>query len=229
MVRWGQLARFFPKRLIYIATLLVLGLTTTNGKNHQDEHLQNQTDRTTTKTSRSPIVTLSGNYCTGWITSKVYTSNNTYSWQYGQAFDVSLKITFSSGIGVGVDYEHSWTQYPAGHNSYSRITGNDENLKIDYVGPSVYYGMLFGTRFYGRAELGIGYAHHDYMNQDKQSGVGMKCVLGIDYVMSDHFSVGLELERLAVNLPDRDNSSSKKYYDDGFQRFSINVGLRVRL
>lgn len=160
------------------------------------------------------------NISPGWITSKVFTPSDTYTWQSGLGFEVGCRCLFHSGYGFGISYAHSSTDYPGGYN-----------LGLNYAGASFVYGGHFAQHWIATVEAGIGFAIYSDAGVNTQSGFGSKYAIGIERLIGRSFGLGINIaSHMHTFSKDEDNGyyDSDKYIN-GFQRLSINIGMRLYL
>ena len=174
----------------------------------------------TQRKEKSVEHTLMANYSPGWITSKVITPYDEYSWQGGHGFEMGYRCLFSSGFGFGLNYAHSHTDFPHGYD-----------LGLNYAGASLIYGGRVAQQWILFTEIGLGYANYTDAGRKMQDGLGTKYGVGLEYVLGTAMGVGLNLSYQASTFSKDKNNG---YYDsdkyrNGFNRLSINVGFRLYL
>lgn len=153
-----------------------------------------------------------------WITSKVYTSHEWYSWRTGMELTGEYNCVFSGGTGFGITYTSNITSYP-----------NAGDLKQYYVGPSLVYAGFLGSHWHAKVDVGIGYTNcSDELSSE--GGVGLKSGLSIEYLPCRNVGIGLEMISVSSYLGKQpeiapDNSNER----NGVARIGLTLGLRVYL
>ena len=164
--------------------------------------------------------TIFANYMPGWITSKVYTPHGNHSWQGGQGYEVGYRCLFHGGYGFRLSYSHSETTFPYGYE-----------LGLNFAGASFIYGGHFAPQWIFTSEIGLGYANYTDAGSKMKDGFGTRYALGMEYMLGSAIGIGLGLSYQASTFSKDKNNG---YYDsdkyvNGFNRLSVNVGLRLYL
>lgn len=153
-----------------------------------------------------------------WITSKVYTSHEWYSWRTGMELTGEYNCVFSGGTGFGITYTSNITSYP-----------NAGDLKQYYVGPSLVYAGFFGSHWHAKVDVGIGYTNcSDELSSE--GGVGLKSGLSIEYLPCRNVGIGLEMISVSSYLGNRSDFAPRNTNErNGIARIGLTLGLRVHL
>lgn len=163
--------------------------------------------------------TLSASVAPGWITSKVATPYDEYSWRLGMGYELGYRCLFHNGYGFGLNYAHSSTHYPGGYQ-----------LGLNYAGASFVYGGHISSQWIATFEIGLGYANYTDGGTKVKDGLGSKYGIGIEYQLSNILGIGIGLTHY-VQTFSKDNNG---YYDsdkyvNGFKRFGLNAGIKIYL
>lgn len=153
-----------------------------------------------------------------WITSKVYTPKNSYSWRTGFEVTGEYNCVFSGGTGFGITYTSNITSYP-----------NAGDLKQYYVGPSLVYAGFLGSHWHAKVDVGIGYTNcSDELSSE--GGVGLKSGLSIEYLPCRNVGIGLEMISVSSYLGNRSDFAPRNTNErNGIARIGLTLGLRVHL
>ena len=153
-----------------------------------------------------------------WITSKVYTSHEWYSWRTGMELTGEYNCVFSGGTGFGITYTSNITSYP-----------NAGDLKQYYVGPSLVYAGFLGSHWHAKVDVGIGYTNcSDELSSE--GGVGLKSGLSIEYLPCRNVGIGLEMISVSSYLGNRSDFAPRNTNErNGIARIGLTLGLRVHL
>ena len=153
-----------------------------------------------------------------WITSKVYTSHEWYSWRTGMELTGEYNCVFSGGTGFGITYTSNITSYP-----------NAGDLKQYYVGPSLVYAGFLGSHWHAKVDVGIGYANRSD-ELSSEGGVGLKSGLSIEYLPCRNVGIGLEMISVSSYLGNRSDFAPRNTNErNGIARIGLTLGLRVHL
>ena len=206
------------------ATIILLCLTVWQSAQAQDiypdsiEVGDNPLGFETLKEEKTVEHTIIANYMPGWITSKVYTPYDDYSWQGGHGYEVGYRCLFSSGFGFGLNYSHSQTNFTYGYE-----------LGLNYAGASFIYGGHIARQWIFTTEIGLGYANYTEAGRKMKDGFGTKYAVGVEYMLGSAMGIGIGLSNQTSTFSKEKNN---RYYDsdkyvNGFNRFSVNVGFRL--
>lgn len=175
---------------------------------------------------KGPDVSLGIGVDGGWMTSKVYTPAGDYTWKGGVGFVAKMNCVFSSGMGFGMDYEHSQTSYPVGP-----FTSTTSGLNLDYYMPYFLYSTSAGGNWLFCASVGLGVAHYKKEGVS-QTGLGFKTALGVEYMVHKNVGIALDVERRIATFSEPDDFNyykKNKNESYGFSRLAIGLGLLLHL
>lgn len=146
-----------------------------------------------------------------------------YTGAQAQITDEEVHNTIAVNIGEGVSYYmltfgqlttdltidydcNLWGKFGLGANvQYSMLRKNHDRFdrKFDnlfYIGPCATFSHYTELGWRWHASAGIGYAAYlgDYSGSDWKGGLGYKIKYGIDYLITDHFGIGVEINGLGT-------------------------------
>lgn len=121
-----------------------------------------------------------------WITSKVYVGSEEFSGI--SAFNLMLQYShlWKSGWGCGLQAFQS--HFKVGDSNNSNYGGS---ANIFYLGPSLTYAYRTDKGWLWTMNYGMGYTSID--EADSYSGFGMTLSVGVDYMLTKHLGVGLDV------------------------------------
>lgn len=149
----------------------------------------------------------------GWVDSKLYDMNGeSLGFKGGLDWKLSYEYAWSSGWGVGVQYSGSRTSFEGG------------DMMLSYIAPELLMRARF-NRWILKWGLGVGLFLYDdsYYNA---SGVGMHVNLGMEYMLSDHWGIGLSFNTINASLPNQEGVKLKDNERSGISRLNALGGLR---
>lgn len=150
-----------------------------------------------------------------FITSEVIDLNNQrYSWQPGTIYQLSYSYIFSSGYGLGFVTGRSHTPY------------EETSLDLVYYGPSFAMAGRFGQRWQGNLSISIGGAHVKFNPGDQSWGVAFNSTVGIEYLLSRHWGLAVDLNAFSVNLGKDETGTFER---KGVARLSLMAGVAFHL
>lgn len=151
-----------------------------------------------------------------FVTSKVYLEANRYqgtalkasSWRAGVGTFLQYEHFLKRGFGFGLDLYYHDTRYSQEGHQHERLTAA---LRSIYIGPSFAYSLCFKNHWRFDSSIGMGYG---YVSGDlaDNSGLGIKLRAGIEYMVTPHFGVGVDLYELYVFTKDDSLDDFKKMY-----------------
>lgn len=152
-----------------------------------------------------------------WTTSEIYYPNGSHeSGMRGFGMALSYTMAGDDFWGIGIDAQHIRTKV--------RQYKTDWDYKMTYVGPCFVakHDLSESFRLYGT--LGIGVAlFKDY--DASEVGFGFRYDLGVEYLLTKHLSVGVDL----VDLVSRFNQNGETKNSDGSSIGVNNLGLMAIL
>lgn len=162
---------------------------------------------------RAPSSTFEGSIGYGWITSKLYDADG-YSMgsKSGLEWKLSYEYTWSSGWGIGLQYSGFRTSFPGG------------NMMLSYIAPE-WVARYRWNKLILKAGLGIGafLYHEPFYNS---AGVGAHVTVGLEYMLTNHWGVGVSLNTVNGTLPDRGDVILNDNERTGVSRINVLGGLR---
>ena len=156
--------------------------------------------------------TISFNVGPAWITSKVYTPYDTYTWRGGFELGVEYSCVFSKGYGFGLSYLHNITSYP------------EAKARINFMGPSFVYAGLISRKWRGIIEIGLGYSTFSD-GYSTESGLGVKYSTGMEYMLSDNIGISAKLRNLTVYMGGKDEGYGDDDEAKGVARLAFQFGV----
>lgn len=165
------------------------------------------------KMRKVPASTLEFSAGYGWVTSKLYDVNGvSLGSKGGVEWKLSYEYTWKSGWGIGVQYSGYRASFP------------DGDMMLSYIAPE-WVGRTRWDKWIFKAGLGVGlFLYND--PEYNATGVGAHATLGIEYMISDQWGVGLTLNTVNGSLPNRDDFKLKDNERSGITRFNVLGGLR---
>lgn len=148
------------------------------------------------------------------IVSKMSTPTRTYDALTTAELVMEYEHVWKRGLGFGVNL--SFMSFGMGDG----IHVTQFSLCPTFVGAyKTDKGWLWNT------ELGIGYGQMDdgYL---LQGGVVSLCKAGVDYMLSNHWGIGTEINSIVLRRNAPDGWDTKKDGQYGLQRYNLLVGLR---
>ena len=183
----------------------------------------------------SNVIKVSGGL--DFVTSKIYYPENRYqgskvkasSWKPGVSALVEYEHFWKSGWGFGVNLIYNDTRY----SQEGRLNENPSlALRSVYIGPSLVYSGCFNDHWRVECGYGLGYG---FLGGDlaENDGLGMMFKAGIEYMVTPHFGLGVELNELVVYTKE-DNSTeefkrlypSESNFTSGISRLGLAAGVR---
>ena len=168
-----------------------------------------------------PRQVLKVNYGLSWLTSKYETGRRSYDSKLGTGFDVGLDFYWKSGIGIGLMYAHTRTEFDEGIKMYT-----------NFVGPGVLFSEMIGKKFRMDAGIMLGYCRYsetwkDFRRSEDRFAALMR--LGMEYMLSPNIGVGVQANMFTVSLkkPEGIELKSNEFY--GVRRIGLEAGLRLYL
>lgn len=162
---------------------------------------------------RAPANTFEGSIGYGWITSSIYDADG-YSMgsKSGLEWKFSYEYTWSNNWGVGLQYSGFRTSFPGG------------NMTLSYIAPE-WVARYRWNKLILKAGLGIGafLYHEPFYNS---AGVGAHVTVGLEYMLTNHWGVGVSLNTVNGTLPDRGDVILNDNERTGVSRINVLGGLR---
>ena len=179
----------------------------------------------------SDIVKLSGGL--SFIISNVYIDNQYENkvmrsiWRPGISALLEYEHIFKSGWGFGLNVIYNDTRYK---NTYINSAKKNLALRQIYLGPSVVRRSLIGNRWLVEGAFGIGYSHLGGDFLDGTSGLGFMLKGGVEYMLSKHVGIGVEMNDVIAITGENNDALIKKYSEEnswsGTFRIDFAAGIR---
>lgn len=167
-----------------------------------------------------PSNVLKVNVGPAWLTSKMYvTSSNYYS--NLSALNVELQYSHLWKSGWGCGFTAFQSHFDIGDSdSYDRRG----SANIFYVGPTLTYAYRTDKGWLWTMNYGLGYTSFDA--DDVYSGFGMTFNVGVDYMLTKHLGVGIELNEYAGFFKEPEGWQNEHDESYGISQFGLLAGLR---
>ncbi len=150
-----------------------------------------------------------------WISSKVYVTYNAY-YKYRGALDVcaDYEHLWQNGAGVGVNFASNHVSF----DQYGSFTQT-------YLGPSFVYAYRWTKHIGLECALGLGCSFYAEQGGYNDVGLGTMCKLGVEYLCTEHFGIGLQYSAWSsyYSKPDDFQLANDEQYR--LDRFGFQVGL----
>ena len=162
---------------------------------------------------RAPSSTFEGSIGYGWITSKLYDADgNSLENKGGLEWKLSYEYTWSSGWGIGLQYSGYKTSFPGG------------NMMLSYIAPE-WVARYRWDKWMLKAGLGVGVFlyHEPFYNS---TGVGAHATISGEYMMDEHWGIGISVNTVNGTLPERSEVKLKDNERSGITRINVLGGLR---
>jgi hypothetical protein len=179
----------------------------------------------------SDIIKLSGGL--SLILSNVYLENQyenkvmRSSWRPGISALLEYEHIFKSGWGFGLNVIYNDTRFK---NTYKNKAKKNLALRQIYLGPSVVRRNLIGSRWLVEGAFGMGYSYLGGDFLDGTSGLGFMLKGGVEYMLSKHVGIGVEMNDVIAITGENDDDFIKKYSEDnswsGSVRIDFAAGIR---
>lgn len=121
-----------------------------------------------------------------WITSKVYVGSEEFSGI--SAFNLMFQYSHLWKTGWGCGLQAFQSHFKVGDSSYSNYGGS---ANIFYLGPSLTYAYRTDKGWLWTMNYSMGYTSID--EADSYSGFGMTFDIGVDYMLTKHIGVGVDV------------------------------------
>jgi len=178
--------------------------------------------------SHSRMGTLKVSAGPAWITSKMYTSEDSYI-RYEPGFEcaVSYEHVGSKGWGLSIDMNYNRTSYEL---LYSKST-----FHLLHIGPGVVYAGVDEHWRYS-IELGIGVTYceekvdSDYgtyiFSGNNQVGLGFNSRIGAEYMLTEKFGIGVDLNGALMLMKNKMGYNPKDLKIYGISHCAVLIGPR---
>lgn len=222
--------------LMFFIIILVQPFTRADEKT-TDVELKGGTVLEETPYSKLPVIDISANIGYGCLLSRTKGLTGEEKkmeddLSSGLTWDFRVHSYFKSFYGFGIMY--------SGYHSSAKYRGADLNADITYIAPLFCVRTNLGkTSLILKSEIGIGFlsvkekALMSYYNPETLTGctLGYNYTVGLEYRLSRHFGLGLDLDAVFGSIKSLKDSHGNKYeFEDdarmGISRINIFLGLR---
>ena len=153
-----------------------------------------------------------------WITSRVYVTQTRF-------------FKGRRAIDVYADYEYQWRKgWGLGANfAYNRASfGSYGSFTQTYLGPSLLYAYRRPRRIGMEIALGLGVGYYAELGGYTAFGMGMQSRLGVEYLFTKHFGIGLQLISFSCYYPKPKEAEIvlKENEEYRLDRVSVQLGLQ---
>ena len=123
----------------------------------------------------------------------------------------------TSGLGLGINAKYNRTSF-----------GDGIDANLIYVGPSLVYSYITTAKFRWNLAVGLGYAHYNESNfaGSNQSGFGLLSKVGIDYLFSERWGIGIEANLISHRFSKPKGFQLKKNEYYGYNTIGLSFGFR---
>jgi len=161
-----------------------------------------------------------------WITSEVYTDRGPQDFQRGYALEADYHHFWPFGLGVGLNALYYATTFTGGYK-----------LRMTYIGPSLAYSFKSDAHWRMETAIGVGRSTcTEKLDELKgsESGVGALAQLGVEYMITEHVGLGLQVNGFIMRMKRPDDYPSPYYSRSkkdkyGIKRLECLFGLRFYL
>ena len=150
-----------------------------------------------------------------YITSKVYSEYGKVSDKDGMDFIISYEHIGKKSIGFGFSAAFNKTTF-----------GGMGNQEFFYIGPDFVISHVTTKNWRWDMGIGVGYTHYKQAGGLSDGGVGTLCRLGVEYVVSNHFALGIDWNTMSRTFPTPSGIPMEKNERYGFDSMSLTAGLR---
>lgn len=156
-----------------------------------------------------------------WLLSRYVTGFHEYKSKCGFEVTADYEHLWKWGIGIGVNYLHSYTMFD-----------EDLALRLNYVGPSLAMGYMLGAKWRIGAGIGVGYgwrretaAWESYT----EGNVAVLLRMSLEYMPVRDFGLGLQMNTMTLRLDKPDNFRLKENEFYGIRSLGIMAALHFYL
>ncbi len=162
---------------------------------------------------RAPSSTFEGSIGYGWVTSKLYdVDGRSLGSKGGVDWKLSYEYTWSSGWGIGMQYSGFRASFPGG------------NMMLSYIAPEWVVRSRW-DKWILKAGLGLGLFLYNEPGYHS-SGLGAHATIGLEYMITNQWGVGISANTINGSLPDRSEVKLKDNERTGITRFNVLGGIR---
>ena len=163
---------------------------------------------------RAPANTFEASFGYGWVTSKMYDINGaTLDSKGGIDWKLAYEYTWSNGMGIGLQY-----------SGFRKSFSDGGDMTFSYIAPE-WVGRSKFDRWILKSGLGMGvFLYHDPLYS--ATGFGFHATVGVEYMLSANWGLGLTLNGISGSLPKQDWMLLKEDERCGITRFNLLGGLR---
>lgn len=151
------------------------------------------------------------------ITSKVLSNYGEVHSKGGMDLFLEYEHIGTSGLGLGINAKYNRTSF-----------GDGIDANLIYVGPSLVYSYITTAKFRWNLAIGLGYAHYNESDiaGSNQSGFGFLSKVGIDYLFSERWGIGIEANLISHRFSKPKGFQLKKNEYYGYNTIGLSLGFR---
>ena len=149
------------------------------------------------------------------ITSKVYSPYGTVHKKMGVDVVMSYEHIGQRNFGFGFTAAYNHTTY-----------GGMSDQTFFYIGPDLVISHVTTKNWRWDMGIGLGYTAYNEVDGFSGGGVGLLTRLGLEYVLSNHFALGMDWNMLTRTFSAPEGYHLEKNERYGFDSMSLTAGMR---
>ena len=152
-----------------------------------------------------------------WLVSRYQTGHREYNSKCGLDIAADYGHYWRSGLGIGVSYLHGYTSFDEGID-----------MRVNYIGPYVGFAYMLGGKWRLGTGIGLGYGRYSEsvgFLSHSESSLGALVRLNGEYMSSEHFGIGLQMNIFTMNLKKPDGFVLKDNEFYGIRRLGAMLAL----
>ncbi len=156
-----------------------------------------------------------------WLMSRYVTRFREYKSKCGFEVTADYEHLWKWGIGIGVNYLHSYT-----------LIDEELTLRLNYFGPSLALGYMLGEKWCISADVGVGYgwrSESSAWESHSEGNVATLMRMSLEYLPTRDFGLGLQMNTMTLRLDRPDNFRLQKNEFYGIRTLGILAAVHVRL
>ena len=156
-----------------------------------------------------------------WLMSRYVTRFREYKSKCGFEVTADYEHLWKWGIGIGVNYLHSYT-----------LIDEELTLRLNYFGPSLALGYMLGEKWRIGAGVGVGYgwrSESSAWESHSEGNVATLMRMSLEYLPTRDFGLGLQMNTMTLRLDRPDNFRLQKNEFYGIRTLGILAAVHVRL
>jgi len=163
-------------------------------------------------------------YGPSWLVSKYYAPDRVYNSRAGWEGSFSYEHVWKKCCGFGIDMSLFRTDFDNGDFH----TNSKYDLMLFYLGPSFVMNVKASKKWQYNTAIGLGYASYNENSDYSEGGVGFMLRAGMDYCLTKHFGIGVDvnIETATFKRPDNADGYLQSGEMYGFRRLNMLAGLR---